>query len=550
MFARLTTLLAAALIAGCGEATTQRVEQPNISPNILLVVVDDVGYTDLGAYGSEIRTPNIDSLAAQGTMFASFYAAPTCSPTRSMLMSGTDNHIAGVGNMVEAMAPNQQGQPGYEGHLLDDIVPLPQLLSDAGYRSFMVGKWHLGEGPGQSPNDKGFQRSFALLYGGASHLTMRGPESERPVARYIDDYEPVTSLPENFFSSDFYTDKIIEFIDSEGDTDEPFFGYLAYTAPHWPLQATDEFIDRYRGRYDEGWDVLRRERFEQAQRLGLIAADARFPERHPNVPAWETLSAQERRVEARKMEIFAAMVENLDYNMGRLMDYLSETDQLENTFIFFMSDNGPEGVNLGGPVFDPWKEASDNSYENMGRENSFVYYGPQWAQSGAAPFDLFKSFPSEGGIRVPAFAHYPGLATNGATHTEFVTVLDLMPTFLQLANSEHPAPEYEGRTVEAMRGESMLPMFNGERNAVHDDDYVMGWELFGRRAIRYGGWKLRWIESPNGSGEWELFNLADDPTEQRNITAEEPAQLAELISHWETYQQETGLILPEGRIGY
>ena len=343
------------------------------------------------------------------------------------------------------------------------------------------------------------------------------------MARYLDNDEPVSSLPDDFFSSDFYTDKLIDYIESERDAAAPFFGYLAYTAPHWPLQATDEFIDRYRGRYDAGWDELRRERFESAQALGLIPGNAQYPARHPNVPAWNLLSAEEQRVESRKMEIFAAMIDNLDYNIGRLVQYLKDSDQFENTFIFFMSDNGPEGVQLGGPVFDPWIAASDNSYENMGRENSFVFYGPQWAQAGAAPFDLFKTFTSEGGIRVPAFAHYPGLATNGTTNAEFATVLDLMPTFLGLAGTEHPGTQFNGKTIEAIRGESMLNMLSGNSDAVHDENYVMGWELFGRRAIRQGEWKLRWIEQPNGSGEWELFNLAEDPTEQSNLAQQDSA---------------------------
>lgn len=517
-------------------------------PNILVIIIDDLGFTDLGIYGGDVPTPNIDALAKAGVQLTQFYTAPTCSPTRSMLLSGTDSHLAGLGNMVETVAPNQRGKPGYEGYLPDTVVPLPRVMKDAGYRTYMSGKWHLGLAPEHGPHNKGFEKSFVLLDGAASHLTMRGPEGHNPIAHYRDDGENVKSLPNDFYSSDFYTDRMIRYLSDGHGPEKPFFAYLSYTALHWPLQAPDPFLEKYRGRYAHGWDVERKERFDRTIALGLLPDNTAYPARHPDVLPWDKLTPEQKKHEARLMEIYAAMLDNLDYNIGKLVKSLKESGQYNNTLILLMSDNGAEGQVLDGPLFGPWIEASDNRYENMGRAGSYLFYGPQWAQVSTAPFSLFKTFTSEGGIRVPAIVHYPLWQENARLESSFMTVMDVMPTFMELA--QVPEGLYRGRQFQKFRGTSMLPVLEGEQGKVHDVDYVMGWELFGRRAIRQGKWKLRWIEQPSGSAQWELFDLASDPSEQYNLASQESERAGNMLRLWKQYVKETGLILPEGVVGY
>lgn len=363
-------------------------------PNFLLIVADDLGFSDLGAFGGEIHTPYLDELAKQGVRFTSFHTAPTCSPTRSMLLTGTDNHIAGLGTMAEAQTPAQAGHPGYEGYLNDRVAALPELLRDGGYRTLMSGKWHLGLTPETSPHARGFERSFALLPGAANHYGFEAPIPEEQVpgllkktrGLYSEDGQD-TTIPDDFYSSDGFTDKLLEFLD-EGDDGRPFFAYLPFSAPHWPLQAPAEIVEKYRGRYDAGPDALRQERLTRLRELGLIEGDV-TP--HPVVPLtaeWEALTDEERVRSARTMEVYAAMVDRMDWNVGRVLEKLEAKGVLDNTVILFLSDNGAEGAQLEAlPVFGPdlnqvIADYYDNSLENIGRGNSYVWYGPRWAQAG------------------------------------------------------------------------------------------------------------------------------------------------------------------------
>ena len=546
-------LLAAlpSLLVGC-TGPRERVMLPNGSaqrPNILVLVADDLGYSDLGFLGSEIRTPHLDALAASGTVLTNFHVGPACSPTRAMLLSGVDAHPAGLGSMSGEGDARQFEQPGYEGFLSDRVVTVARLLRDAGYATAMVGKWHLGEWQEVGPHRRGFERSFVLPGAGASHFADAQPLGDTDVpAQYWEDGEPV-GLPADFFSSDFYTDRLIRYLDEAHEKGCPFFAYAAYTAPHWPLQATDDDIDRYRGAYDDGWDALRERRVAGLVRAGVIPPDLAVPARLPFVPAWESLSAEERRIEARKMEIFAAMVENLDANIGRLLDHLKEIGEYENTLVLFFSDNGAEGNPIVGA---PWTwKGFDNRLANMGRVGSYVSYGPGWAQATTAPFRLFKSFPTEGGIRTPAIAVLPG---GGSAETglrdAFVSVKDVVPTALELAGVEHPGGSYRGRPVAALEGASMLAFLRGQTNAVHPDDYSMGWELFGRRAVLQGDWKLVWLWEPYGPERWALYDLARDPAETDDLTARNPEKRQELLALWDEYAERNGVILPSRDTSY
>lgn len=518
-------------------------------PNFLIIVADDLGLTDLGYAGSEIATPNLDLLAESGLKLTNFYVAANCSPTRSMLLSGTDHHLAGLGVMHEVMNDSVRGQPGYEGYLNDRIVPLPERLRQAGYHTYMTGKWHLGLESSQSANARGFEKSFTLLHGGASHFDdMRGNFSFQPVAAYLDGNTLVEELPEGFFSSTFYSDQLMRYIEADRNDEKPFFAYLAYTAPHWPLQAPDSHIDRYKGVYDKGWDTLREKRLKGLIARGFFPSGTLNAQRPDRVKPWNSLSPEERQHFARRMEVYAAMVEHLDEQIGRVLRYLDSIGELKDTHVFFFSDNGPEG-NDAIDILDnrEWvPEEFDNSLANMGHRNSYISQGPGWAQVSAVPFRLFKSFPSEGGVRVPAIYAPAGPGKKRESADALLSVMDIAPTILELAGvAEDPR---EGKLP--ITGISMAPYLDGRVDSVRDGDDFLGWELFGRAGIRQDKWKLTRIWPPFGNGEWSLYDLQKDPAEQNNLVEQNPRILSHLMTLWHRYVKENGVIVIEQDAGY
>ncbi len=535
-------LLSLVLLAACGGEPVTPVTDP-ARPNILLIVADDLGYADLGYFGSEIPTPNLDMLAANSLVLTEFYAAMACSPTRSMLFSGTDSHLAGLGVMNPPTRPDQQGQPGYESYLNFRVASLADLLTDAGYNTYMTGKWHLGMTEDTSPAARGFKRSFALLEGGAAHLgglSMRGPWTLAP---YRDGFEEVT-VAEDFYSTRDYTRRMRDYIEADRDDGRPFFAYLAYTAPHWPLQAPDESIDRFAGWYDEGYEALARARHARLEALGRLPEGAEAMPSSYFDPPWDSLSDEERRIEARKMEIYAAMVSDMDQYVGEILDYLKSIGEFDNTLIMFMADNGPEygRRDLEG-AFGEWATSCcDNSYDNMGRINSYVAYGPNWASASATPYYRHKGTGYEGGIRVPAFIHYPVMVADGVSSPAFTTVMDLMPTFLALAGTEHPGTSYRGQAVLPPKGNSLIPLLTSRATAVHAPDTYVGWELNGHRSVRQGDWKIVWDATLGLQAQWELYNLAEDPAEQHNLAAGNPEKLSEMMRLWDRYEAENGVI--------
>ncbi|UVE19435.1 arylsulfatase [Pseudomonas sp. LS44] len=524
-------------------------------PNFLIILADDLGFSDIGAFGGEIRTPNLDALATSGLRLTDFHTAPTCSPTRSMLLTGTDHHIAGLGTMAEALTPELIGKPGYEGHLNDRVVALPELLREAGYQTLMSGKWHLGLTAELAPHARGFERSFALLPGAANHYGYEPPYDESTPgllkstpALYVEDDQFIDELPADFYSSDAFGDKLLQYL-KERDQSRPFFAYLPFSAPHWPLQAPAELVDSYRGRYDAGPEVLRLERLTRLKALGLIDEQV---EAHPIVTLsqeWAQLDDDKRQRSARAMEVYAAMVERMDWNIGRVLDYLRQQGQLDNTFILFMSDNGAEGALLEAfPKFGPelmsfLNQHYDNSLDNIGRANSYVWYGPRWAQAATAPSRLFKAFTTQGGIRVPALIRYPQVHRQGQISHDFGTVMDITPTILDLAGVRHPGKRWRGRDVAEVRGKSWLGYLSGETEQVHNEHTVTGWELFGMRAIRQGDLKAVYIPAPVGPETWQLYDLASDPGEIHDLAQSQPEKLAALLEHWQQYVAETGVIL-------
>jgi arylsulfatase len=528
-------------------ASAQSAVKPDVRdarPNFLIIVADDLGFSDLGAFGGEIATPNLDALATAGLRLTEFHTASTCSPTRAMLMSGTDHHLAGMGNMAELLTPEQRGKPGYEGYLNQRVATLPELLRDAGYRTIMSGKWHLGVEPPQDPHARGFERVFTLLDGGHNHFGRPNlPPKELGGVHYTENGKPAT-LPNGFYSSDYFTDKLLQYL-REDRAGRPFFAYLPFSAPHWPLQAPPEVIAKYRGRYDAGWEALLRTRLENQRKLGLLPPNADLSP-PPTLLDWDALDAPTRQRMARKMEIYAAMVERMDWNVGRVVDALRQAGQLDNTVVVFFSDNGsaPDSI---AHIFDlvAGVEAPDNTFDKLGSVDSMVAYGPSWAQASAAPRRLFKSVSTEGGLTTPAFIRYPGFKRQGAVERSFATVMDVLPTLLDLAGVRHPGDRYRGRKVERPLGRSMLPFLQGAAPQVHADDDVFGWELFGQRALRQGRWKIDYVSPPNGPGRWELFDLAQDPGERHDLAARNPQRLKELVRRWDDYARRVGVVLHE-----
>ena len=513
---------------------------------MLIIIADDLGYADISSGGGEIPTPNIDSIGSRGLKLTRFYTSIVCSPTRAMLLSGVDNHRSGLGSIREMVARNQRGQEGYEGFLSRNVASIAEQLKAAGYRTYITGKWHLGTEVDQSPQRRGFDRSFVLLGGGGSHFKdMAGVEIIRQVAKYNEDGREVYELPKTFFSSDFYTDRLLNYIDSERASGKPFLGVLSFTAPHWPQQAPNYYIGKYKGKYDAGWDVVRRERFDRMKKLGLIPQDAQIPPLPPEVKSWNELSSDEQARQARLMEIYAGMVDNMDLNVGRVLSYLQREGQLDNTVVLFLSDNGADGFMSSVRQFQDFVAMFDNRLESLGKEGSYAVYGGGWAQAGEAPFYRYKGFMTEGGARKLGLIAMPGVSKPGTRYDGPVSVLDIVPTLLDLAGAK-PLQEREGRRLFQPQGYSLRPLIEGRGQFARTSDVPLGMEQFGQTALIKGDWKLRRIPSPIGTGEWELFNVARDPGEQSNLAKSEPARMKIMLDDWDRYVRANNVIVAEG----
>jgi arylsulfatase len=528
---------AASIIAAVAFGAAAPASAQDRRPNIVLIVADDAGYSDLGSFGGEISTPNLDALASVGVRFTNFYVGPTCSPSRSMLLSGVDNHIAGLGNMAEFMASNQKGKPGYEGYLNARVAPMPALLRDAGYHTYMAGKWHMGEEPHHFPAARGFERDQTLIPGGGSHLEdMWGARGEKQL--YTRNGAVVTDLRPGFHSSVDYTNAIIENIDEHKADGKPFFVYLAYQAPHDPYQLPDDWRDRYKGRYDRGYDAVRAARIERMKQLGILSRGATVFPRLPNIPGWDALSQEDKRQSARRMELYAAMLEHLDANVGRLIQHLKANNLYDNTLFVFISDNGPEGNLMKMPP--PW----DNSrIEDWGKKGSFIQYGPAWAQVSAGPFRMYKGFQSEGGIRAPMIVAGAGVRGGGRISEAVAHVMDVPATFLNVAGVAYPST-YKGQLIAPLQGRSLLPVVTASRAAVRGQSDWLGWELFGNRAIREDRWKLLWLCSPFGPGKWQLYDLKADPGETKDLADAQPRTRDRLLRRWTEYARANNVVLP------
>jgi len=521
-------------------------------PNIVIILADDMGYADMGSFGGEIRTPNLDSLAKQGVRFTNFYTHASCSPTRSMLLSGVDTHLNGLGNMDEWTAPNQTGVPGYEGYLNKRLATLPQLLKGAGYHTYMVGKWHMGKAPDQIPAARGFERDFSLLDGAGSYWDMTNFTGASPKSVFTEDGRYLTKLPEDYYATKTYTDKLISFIDANRGDGKPFFAYVSHQAPHDPYHLPKDWRNRHVGEYDKGWDAVRQERLKRQIELGIMPPGTELAERMWFIPDPIVLAPASRAILGKKMELYAGMVENMDHHVGRLIDHLKKIGEYENTIFIVFGDNGAEGSDLfemiaGSPgsrdyLFAAinWSQTHPNAWGDPG---SYVGYGPMWAQASMTPFSQYKGWMAEGGIRNALIVSGPDIKRPaGSINHGLMHVADLMPTLLEVAGTSYPKASQPD--LPPLIGKSWGPMLAGKVDSVRTDQDYLAWEVFGNRAVRQGEWKLRWQIKPYGKSDWELFNVAKDPAERKDLAAQNPDKVKAMLVAWDDYVKANNVILP------
>ena len=521
---------------------TSAVEAAESRPNFLLIAVDDMGYSDISSFGSEIKTPSIDSIANKGVKFTNFYVGPSCSVTRSMLLSGNDNHVAGLGNLYERLTPDQTGKPGYEGYFNDRVVSVASILKDSGYHTYMAGKWHLGHAPEHDPSKRGFEKSYTLLQGGASHFD----DEWMMYADYTPTYRENgvrTHVPKGFYSTEFYTDKIISYMNEQKD-DEPFLAYLAFTAPHDPLHAPDEWLDSSNDQYRDGYNALREQRLAKMKELELVPKETQLGPWVKGIPLWEELSVEQKKNEIRRIEVYAAMIKNIDHHVGRVIDYLQISGKDKNTIVIFFSDNGANASEMDKYIGTDkaWVENnSDNRFSNWGKRGSRIAQGPGWAQASSTPFHLYKLFLAEGGIRSPLIISGPGIAYKAETVHNTAHIMDIAPTLTELAGAAYPT-SYKGKPVEQPRGKSMVSFLSKTSTTVYGPDEALHWEHQDSKAIRMGKYKATWIRKPFGPETWQIFDLSVDPGESNDLSTKIPAIKQKLVNAWIEYANSVGVV--------
>lgn len=529
------TALCAASLAG---------QEKPAQPNILVVVMDDIGFSDLQCYGSEIQTPTINKIAEQGLRYTRFHTCSLSAPTRAMLLTGVDNHQNGEGCMQPLHCENQYIQAGYEGHLNSRVVTMAELLRQHGYATAMAGKWHLGGGKGETPFYHGFERSFSLMAGGAGHFAYHIPlgDEDAPVTFYMEDDKRVT-VPEDFYSSTFYADKMIDYIKTT-PAEKPFFGYLTFTAAHDPLQAKKDWQDKYKGQYDEGHEALIKARHKRMVELGLIDADTptdykTFYER----PDWDKMPADEKALEIRRMELYAAMIAYADYSLGRVIEQLKASGRYDNTIIIVIADNGanPHPSDSYGSISGV---TLDNSFENLGNGNSFISLGCNWAESCNTPFRYAKTMTGAGGITCPLIIKGLGGKQGSIDRESLVHVTDIFPTLLECTQIERPS-SHKGVELAPLYGKSLLDSIASGKPA-RDETEAICIEMTGGRAVMKGGWKL--FSLTDGDKDWQLYNMRHDLAEQHDLATSQPAKYQELLQEWEVYAKKVGYIKGEGDI--
>jgi arylsulfatase/uncharacterized sulfatase len=512
-------------------------------PNIVFLLADDLGYTDIAPYGSEVKTPALSKLAEEGIRFTNYHTAANCAPSRAMLLTGVNNHLAGIPNIPEMLAPEQMVHENYQGVLGDNVVTIATLLEGSGYHTYMAGKWHLGAEPGKLPSQRGFERTVALMDSGADNWEQRPYLPIYDEANWFADGKRF-ELPDDFYSSRFLIDKTIEFIDNNLDDGKPFFAYVPFQAVHIPVQAPQEYIDRYMGVYDEGWDQLRQTRHDRAVELGILP-EAVSMNRMSTTADWETLSPDRKRYEAKRMAVYAGMIEAMDANIARLVAYLESRGQIDNTIFVFTSDNGAEGSGAQDPTAFPGNillsSAYDTDYETLGLKGSFNSISPGFTSAAVSPLSYYKFYVGEGGLRVPLIISGGPVSDPPAQTAAFAWATDIAATILGFARVDTPNGRYAGKPVLPITGKDLSPILRGEVEGVYEETDTVGYELTGHSALFRGDYKLVRNLQPLGDGEWRLYNIVIDPGEVEDLKAEMPDRLKTMLADYALFEEENGV---------
>ncbi|MGQ8336893.1 arylsulfatase [Sunxiuqinia sp. A32] len=504
-------------------------KQKSQRPNIVIILADDMGYSDIGCFGGEIETPNIDRMAAEGLRFTQFYNAARCCPTRASLLTGLYPHEAGMGGMVHS-GSNSKGP--YQGYLNDECVTIAEVLKEAGYYTAASGKWHVGEERPHWPVDRGFDNYFGLISGAANYFDISKTKTSNVSRHFAIDSTEYIPNSDDFYMTNAITENAIKYLKVAEEKEQPFFMYLAYTAPHWPLHALQEDIDRFRGKFMKGWDQLRIERYDRMVKMGIIEKTWDVSERDPMVKAWNSLTEEEKDRMDLLMSIYAAQIYRMDVGIGKIFDQLDAMGETDNTLVLFLSDNGGchEGGIWGG---DFWGNFWDGD-ARPGSGESYHTYGRSWANLSNTPFRMFKHWVHEGGISTPLIAHWPlGIFDRGGITSQPGHIIDIMATCCDIANANYPKT-YKGKVIKAMPGKSLRPIFEGEIRDQHD---AICWDHEGNKAIRMGDWKL----ISKHKGEWELYNLNIDRTELNNLVEIEKDRAEELKKYYSEWANRIGV---------
>ena len=544
-------------------------------PNVLLIVGDDMAFGDIGAFGSEIETPTLDYLAKEGIKFSNFHATPVCSVTRSELLTGANNIEVGLGAFDYAVYPPAKGKRGYEGYLNDNALTIAQILKDAGYNTYTTGKWHLGgtHGAGKGPHEWGFSRSYGIYVGGSNHWNQEVmlPDVKDPVtAKALKDGKiPKVSKevfqengkeverPVGVYSNDLYTSKMIEFMEKDRTSGKPFFAYLAYTTAHFPIQAPSTLIDKYYATYYKlGYEGLRKSRFKAMKKRGIISNKASYHDGKTDgtgnlVKSWSDLSDEQKKHQARIMATYSAMIDDQDRHISKIFDYLKETDTFNNTLIIYLTDNGPEGIDLRGKLSNPllrnWVDSNySGTFSNIGNGETNWQIGTTWANSATGVLSWWKGFVGEGGMRTPLIIR-PPVSTQfnrkNSLSDVLVSVKDIPMTILDYVGIRHPGNKYKKRIIAVPSGVSMKKFLEGSANRVRTDKDWLAFELFGNKYVIIGEYKAtRLRKGQYGDGTWHLYNIINDPGETKPLESKHPERLKKMISLYNAYADTRGIV--------
>ncbi|MEM6843076.1 MAG: arylsulfatase [Bacteroidota bacterium] len=517
MITRLTFLSLWLGLLACQELPTLKEDN---RPNIVIIMADDMGYADLGCFGSEINTPNIDRLANNGLIMTQFYNAGRCCPTRASLLTGLYQHQVGIGHMVGNM-----GRPAYQGYLNNQCVTIAEVLKEAGYSTLMTGKWHVGSARTQWPHRRGFDRFYGVPRGGGMYYY---PFIQRGRRDVVLDSTEVKPDSVSFYSTIAFNEYAVKFLEEQRNSPNPFFLYVAHIAPHFPLMAPDSAVAKYRGKYRAGFEQIRRQRYQKAQELGIIPEGLRMSQPDSLVWQWDRLTPAQQDTMDLKMAVYAAQVDIMDQGIGDIINKLEDLGELDNTAIIFLSDNGATREYID-------QNPSPADTAAIGTRFSWTSYTASWANASNVPFRLYKSWVHEGGIATPFIIHYPQQIKQHRIDRQVGHIIDLMATCTDLAQTEYPQ-QYQNQKILPTEGISLVPIIQGD--SVNRTQPLF-WEHIGNRAIRDSDWKLA---APGPNQDWELYNIVTDRSETQNLAGQYPEKATELAQKWQNWADRVGVV--------